>query len=441
VQRAFSVLAKALGVFRRRACEREILDALARHTDKLVVVTDARGRIEWVNPSFERVSGYRADEVLGKTPGHLLAGPDTSADTLALMHGEMRAGRGFSGIEVLNYTKRGEPYWVELEVQPLHNAAGRPRRFIGIQTVITERRAAAQALARAKEEAEEASLAKSRFLSRASHELRTPLNAILGFTQLLLGVPEGTPLDAGHRRQLGIIDSSGRHLLALVEDTLDLARIEAGEMRTELRPINVALACRRAIDNMEAEALRGGIRIVAAFGGAGVWAMADPLRTSQVLLNLLSNALKYNRPHGRVWVTVEERDERVHVTVLDTGAGMTAQQQAGLFQPFNRAGAERTKIPGTGIGLSIARQLALRMGGDLTVVSEPGRGSAFTLTLIASRPAASAASGAAFAPLAVSEGPAMVTASPRPADAARSPPVHRRSSAQGLRGPERASPG
>jgi signal transduction histidine kinase/CheY-like chemotaxis protein len=235
---------------------------------------------------------------------------------------------------------------------------------------------------RARQVADAASQAKSRFLARVSHELRTPLNAILGFTRLLRAEAPGAPLTAQHLHQLRVVDSSAQHLLALVEDLLDLSRIEAGEMNIELEDVDVVKRCRQAIDELQPQAQQASVTLRADYALPRMWVRGDALRITQVLLNLLSNAIKYNRPAGQVQVNVREGGPGwVTVAVQDTGRGLSAEQLAQLFQPFNRLGAERLRIPGVGVGLAITRQLVRLMHGDVAVQSRPGEGSCFTLSL------------------------------------------------------------
>ena len=253
--------------------------------------------------------------------------------------------------------------------------------MLGVNWDITERRVAESAL-RAKETAERASAAKSEFLSRMSHELRTPLNAILGFTQLL-ELDASQPLTPPQRERVGYIRQAGWHLLALINEVLDLSRIEAGAARIELGPVPLAPVldeCLTLIANDAAQRrLQVGLKLAPAAPAA---LLADATRLKQILLNLLSNAVKYNREGGRIEVAVlPAADGRCSIAVRDTGIGVGAKQIDKLFQPFNRLGLESAPIEGTGIGLTIALKLAEQMGGRLEASSEPGIGSEFRLTL------------------------------------------------------------
>ena len=254
-------------------------------------------------------------------------------------------------------------------------------RRLGVQEA--ERERTRQALEAARDQAEEASRAKSQFLARMSHELRTPLNAVLGLSQVMRSAPGA--LDSGQRLHLQTIEQAGRHLLALIDDTLDLARIESGELRVERVAVNLAstvAAVRLALAPLAAGA---GVTVQPAvqLEANEPWVWADAVRVRQVLLNLVSNAIKYNRTGGSVRVVFELVDAHWAVHVIDDGKGLSAQQMAHLFEPYNRLGAENSRVPGTGIGLAIARSMVGLMGGRLSADSTVGQGTRFTLELSA----------------------------------------------------------
>ena len=249
-----------------------------------------------------------------------------------------------------------------------------------------------QAAERAREalvEAQAASRAKTQFLSSMSHELRTPLNAVLGFSSLLRH--EGADrLSPQQLAQLDHVQQAGWHLLRLINDVLDLSRIEAGQFGIELHGVELAPLLDEAVQMSQLLAGQSRVTLAAGYRDApAVWAMADPTRLRQVVLNLLSNAIKYNRAGGSVQVAVSRRDGQVAIEVLDTGLGMNAQQLAHLFEPFNRLGRDRQGFEGTGIGLSLARQLMQLMQGTVRVTSEEDSGTRVVLMLPeADRPAA-----------------------------------------------------
>lgn|GEM_PF-507827 len=251
---------------------------------------------------------------------------------------------------------------------------------------------------RAREAVEASSRAKTDFLSRMSHELRTPLNAVIGFAQLLR-MDTSRPLSAEQIERVKHVETAGEHLLALVNDVLDLARIESGEMAVTQEAVSVAAIVEEAANMVSPLVSDAGIEIFLASGGraaprrpasligepplaeSDVWVHADRVRLRQILVNLLSNAVKYNRPGGSVTLSWRALQGRCEVSVTDTGQGIPAQQLSNLFEPFNRLGAEDSKVEGTGIGLVLSRQLAEMMGGELQIASVFGEGTTALLTL------------------------------------------------------------
>jgi signal transduction histidine kinase len=223
-----------------------------------------------------------------------------------------------------------------------------------------------------------ANSAKREFLSRMSHELRTPLNSVLGFSQLL-----ATELtDPKHARQVGHINQAGTHLLALINDILDLSRIEAGQLSVSLEPVSVALSIQQAVDLISPLADKRGVMIEVNQAGADQFVLGDAGLLAQVLINLLSNAVKYNRDAGRIhvyWEAAATGQVRVHVA--DTGIGIDVGDQDLVFEPFGRVNAGRSAIEGTGIGLSLSKALAELMNGDLGFTSQPDEGSDFWIEL------------------------------------------------------------
>ena len=258
------------------------------------------------------------------------------------------------------------------------DAAGAPLRMIGTHTDITERKRADE-LRFERDRAAAANLAKSQFLSRVSHELRTPLNAILGFSQLL---ETDASISARHRHWVSQVLHSGRHLLGLMDDILDLSSAQTGQL-----PMNIeAQALRPVVEEVcamfDLAARESGVSLADAVPQSDALTVrADRKRLKQVLSNLLSNAIKYNRPGGWIRVGAQQDGEQLVITVADNGPGLTADQQARLFQPFERVGAQRGSVAGTGLGLALARQLAEAMGGTITVRSAPGAGASFELRL------------------------------------------------------------
>lgn len=229
--------------------------------------------------------------------------------------------------------------------------------------------------------AERANLAKSQFLAHMSHEFRTPLNAVLGFAQLLQieGGAGGNPRTS---ERIGQIVRAAEWLLALINETLNLARVEAGVIEMHLRHVELASVVQSCIELVSESARQRQVTIQTNLEpSAGAVAWTDATRCKEVLINLLSNAIKYNRQGGTVAVNVIEDAEAVHISVSDTGEGIPEGKLPQLFQPFNRLGAERGDVQGTGLGLAISKKLSELMGGDLKAASTPGTGTTFTLTL------------------------------------------------------------
>ncbi|HJW11396.1 MAG TPA: ATP-binding protein, partial [Albitalea sp.] len=259
----------------------------------------------------------------------------------------------------------------------------------------SERRAAEQARA-GQIAAEAASRAKNDFLSRMSHELRTPLNAMLGFTQLLESDPR-SPLSERQRQHVELVRQAGWHLMALIDDVLDVSRIEAGQLQVDLRPVPLTELLDSTLRLCETQAQRHGVTLHPVYREQPlVVASSDPVRLRQVMLNLLSNAIKYNRRGGQVRVSASHEGNRVRVDVVDDGLGMTTAQLARLFEPFNRLGREHGDVEGTGIGLALTRELVHLMHGQIEVDSDPGRGTQVRLILPA--PPASAPADAGTEP-------------------------------------------
>ena len=269
-----------------------------------------------------------------------------------------------------------------------------------------QRRRADENIRLAREQAETASRAKSEFLSRMSHELRTPLNAILGFTQLL----ELEPTSPTQYESISHISRAGKHLLSLINEVLDITRIESGRLTFFPEPTFLPDFLRNVLDLIQPLATRHAInpKMDSSVAATAAHVLADPQRLKQVFLNLLSNAVKYNRPGGSVVVSCQEEGPRVRINVIDTGKGIAAEIMHRLFLPFERLGAESTDIEGSGIGLALSRGIVTALDGELGVESVPGQGSTFWVTLPRaqaapkSAPPAAAAAPSASAPVPVS---------------------------------------
>jgi len=271
----------------------------------------------------------------------------------------------------------GSIRWVHEEAQLERDAVGEPLRLTGVVQDITARKKVEAALIEARDEAERANQAKSEFLSRMSHELRTPLNAILGFGQLL----ERANLGELQSDNVGEILHAGRHLLELINEVLDLARIESGKFSVSLEPVPLQPLIADCLGLIHPQAASSGIQLSETVAGCDEYVLADPTRLKQVLLNLLSNAVKYNRAQGMLSVTCLPEGDAIQIRISDTGAGLSPEQQRCLFKPFERLDADKTAIEGSGIGLALSKRLVEVMGGQIGIDSAPGVGSTFWVRL------------------------------------------------------------
>ena len=316
-------------------------------------------------------------------------GPITLAEWLADIHADDRpavntavetaiADCGRLEVRYRVHGRDGLDRVLEIVARAAPGADGRTQNIVGTCRDVTQQVAHEQLL-RDKEGAERANRAKSEFLSRMSHELRTPLNGILGFTQLM-ALDRVHPLAPDQQRRLDSVHRAGRHLLGLINDVLDLARIESEDFSLKLEAVDLSAALDACLSLIVPLARDSHVTLPAP-PAAPCWVQADRRGLDQVLMNLLSNAIKYNRAGGRVGVALSSEAGQVHVAIQDEGAGLTAEQQARLFQHFDRLGAEASRVEGTGLGLVISLDLARAMGARLQVHSQPGAGSTFTLSL------------------------------------------------------------
>ncbi|SDH19378.1 PAS domain S-box-containing protein [Pseudomonas flavescens] len=336
-----------------------------------IFALDPQGHVTTWNAGAERIKGYSETEIIGR---HFsLFYPNEQRPHHPLRALQVAAEKGRYEEEAWRQRRDGSRFWASVVITAQHDASGTLRGFSKVTRDITDRRAADIALRDAREEAENASQAKSEFLSRMSHELRTPLNAILGFAQLLdLESP---------RPQVTHILRAGQHLLTLINEVLDIARIEAGRLPMSPEAIDLHDVVQEAMTLISPLADEAGIRLrplPPSTSPAGV--MADRQRLIQVLLNLLSNAVKYNRPDGEVHLDIQLQGERLALAVNDSGAGIAADDLERLFRPFERLGADQHS-EGTGLGLALSRNLLQAMDGTLEVISVVGTGSRFVLTL------------------------------------------------------------
>lgn len=251
------------------------------------------------------------------------------------------------------------------------------QRALDLEASNTELQASQHDLLVAKDAAEAANRAKSEFLSRMSHELRTPLNVILGFGQIL----QLDPMDPEQEEAVDHILKAGRHLLDLIDEILNISRIESGRLQLSMEPVHLNEVITEVVELVRPLANQRGITLHAETADWQVCVHADRQRLKQVLLNLLSNGLKYNSEHGSLTVSCADHGQTIRLLVTDTGPGITREGQSRLFKPFDRLGAEATEVEGTGLGLSLSKRLTEAMGGTIGVQSRVGHGSTFWVEL------------------------------------------------------------
>jgi PAS domain S-box-containing protein len=363
----------------RLEASESFLDSVLENLPNMVVVKDAEElRFVRFNRAGEELLGRSRDQLIGKNDYDFF--PRGQAESFAESDREVLASS-----EVLDLpeepieTARGERRIVHTRKVAIRDQDGTPRYLLGISADITERKRAEVEAEAAREEADRANQAKSEFLSRMSHELRTPLNAILGFGQLL----ELDELEPGQREGVEQILKGGRHLLELINEVLDISRIEAGTMSYSIEPVHLGSVLAEALSLIRPLADEAEVLLAADPSKHDrLYVLADQQRLKQVLLNLLSNAVKYNRAGGEVRVRCDHPSaDRVRIAVSDTGVGMSERQLGNLFSPFERLGADRTNIEGTGLGLALSKRLVEAMGGTITADSHRGTGTTLRVEL------------------------------------------------------------
>ncbi len=369
------------------------LAAAVDATSNAVVVTDPNlpgNPIIFVNPAFTRMTGYRASDVIGKN-GRLLQGRDTDRATIDRLRKAISARKSVS-VTIRNYRKDGRTFWNELTINPVVDERGQVVQFVGVLTDVTDRVRAEEALKAAKEQAEFASRSKSEFLANVSHELRTPLNAIIGFSEVMKMEMFGAIPQAQYRDYIGDIHDSGVHLLTLINDILDLSKIEAGKF--ELHPTDIELpmlvdSCLRLVKD---RAVNGKLTLIADLMPNLPPLRADERAVKQMLINLRSTATKFTPAGGRVTVGAQiGGDGDYLLTVSDTGIGIDEKDIEKAMAAFSQVdSALNRKYAGTGLGLPLVRLLAELHGGDIELESAPGQGTTVTVRLPQKRRAVAA---------------------------------------------------
>jgi PAS domain S-box-containing protein len=391
----FAIGGIASDITERRGAEKalasrdRLLDSVIGASPDMITLMDRAGKIHQISEAESALFGHR-HEVFTRADVFDFVHPDDFDDVASLF---IRMVTGAVSHLHLRYRARhAEGHWVVVDsrAQAVLDNDGHFAGAVMVSRDITDKLESEQRLQSSRDSAEKASKAKSDFLSRMSHELRTPLNSILGFAQLV-------QMDDIPGQQADAVDHilrAGRHLLDLIDEVLDIARIESGYLELTLAPVAVAEIVSDALELTRPMAARAEVVIRSSVDPRDNQVVtADRQRLMQVLLNLLSNAVKYNRPGGRVDVSCEQGSPgRLVIAVADTGMGIRAEDLDRVFVPFDRLGLEQTGIEGTGVGLALSQHLCERMGGELTLESVAEAGSTFAVELPVSAPVAIARS-------------------------------------------------
>jgi len=342
-----------------------------------IITIDSIGTIETLNPAAARIFNYEVEELIGQNVKILMPEPYHSEHDGYLKKYQQTGEAKIIGVgrDLIGRRKDGSTFPLRLAINELY--ISQQRMFTGILRDITLQKRNEEEMLAAKEDAEKASRAKSVFLSNMSHELRTPLNAILGFSQLL----DVTETDEVKRNYIQEIIAGGNHLLELINEILDLATIETGKQTLSIKNHCLQQIISDSLSMVKPFADSHSIQIedrVTSLPDISVY--IDAMRFKQVLLNILSNAIKYNNENGKVTIDCLSNDNNMlDLSITDTGSGFTPDQLSHLFEPFERFGAVNSRIEGTGLGLVIAKNIIENMGGAISVESEVGKGSRFII--------------------------------------------------------------
>jgi PAS domain S-box-containing protein len=379
------IYASARDVTKRKRAEQALrdserfLDSVLEHIPNMVFVKDAEElRFVRFNRAGEKLLGYSREDLMGKSDRDLF--PSHEADFFIHRDREVLASHDVVDIpeEPIDTRQHGSRTLHTRKIA-IRDDRDQPRYLLGISEDITDRRLAEQAADEARAQTEQANRAKSEFLSRMSHELRTPLNAVIGFAQLL----ELDDLDPRQREGVEQILKAGRHLLELINEVLDISRIESGTISISIEPVHLGSVLAEALSLIRPLADEAGVRLLGDPAElADLHVRADYQRLKQVLINLLSNAVKYNRRGGQIAIRRHELpDGGIDLGIADTGRGLSADSLERLFDPFERLGAEGTAIEGTGLGLALSKRLMEAMGGTIAAESEPDVGTTMWVRL------------------------------------------------------------
>ena len=366
---------------------RKLLESVIINTHDAIIISHAEPLeypgppIVYINSAFTKMTGYEPEDIIGKTAA-ILRGPLTDEKTLVELANKMKNWEP-AEVELINYKKSGESFWVNFNVVPIRIKSGKFTHWISIQRDITERKNNEENLKAAKKVAEHASKAKADFLSNMSHEIRTPMNAIIGLTDLIMQEDISDPI----MENLKTVKYSADNLLVIINDILDFSKIEAGKVRLESIDFNIVEIMGQLTKTMGVTACQKGLGFnVNISKNLPLMIKGDPFRLNQIMMNLIGNAIKFTQ-HGDIKVDVTEGeiiDNKVEVffSVKDSGIGIPEDKIKIIFESFTQAYTDTERLfGGTGLGLSITKKLITLQGGDIKVRSELDKGSNFSFNL------------------------------------------------------------
>ena len=363
--------------YREQTEQLELMSEMVEQADDSIIQTDTEGHIEYVNKSAEELFGWSREELYGREPDMFNA-EDNEEEIKKEIHEALEEGNTYQRV-LLNKCKDGSTFWCQLKVVAITDEIGEPYAYMSMERDVSERVHREQQLKQAKQEAEAANRAKSEFLANMSHEIRTPLNAVIGFSDLLEEMVEGSE----EQKHLDAIKKAGNNLLALINDILDLSKIEAGELEVEYDYFDLG----RLLEEMEQifsqEVSQKGLSFIIDIKEELPLVNLDEQRMRQIMLNLISNAVKFTQQgYVKVVVDIERRDDNLNLSlkVIDTGIGIPFEKQEEVFASFRQQDNSISKeYQGTGLGLAITKRLTEMMGGKISLESQVEQGSIFKL--------------------------------------------------------------
>jgi len=329
----------------------------------------------YVNPAFEKLSGYSAEYILGKNC-RFLQGPDTDKKEVDKIRTAIKTGTSCKVI-LLNYKKDGTKFWNELSISPIKEDS-KVVGYVGIQDDITARIKVEQALIKAKQDAEIANNTKADFLNVISHELRTPLTVMLGNIPLLTN-PEDMP-DNEEIAEIALdIEEAGKHLLKLINELLDISKIEAGKLVLKVEPLSISNCIHDSLNLIEPLITKKGLKLIQHIEDFNF--MGDPIRMKQIIINLLSNATKFTE-EGSITITASANEKQGQLIISDTGCGIKEEYIGIIFEVFKQVDSSISRsTSGSGLGLAISKKLIELQGGNISATSKFGVGSNFCITI------------------------------------------------------------